>query len=238
MNFSDFKRLLGADPYSQDTEFLRARNSGGEFSEAAVAADEFEQKLQQSLSVDAPADLQSGILEHVYATPQRRFAGWQMALAASVFMMVGAAAVFVWHQEQLADLETYVRNHYQMDGNKLVQQASGPASMEHIQAIMASVNASVDLQLASKVYFIKNCPTPEGEGAHMVVMTEDGPVTVFYLPKSQVETMKSFDMPGMHAFLVDLQQGSAAVIGPSTDSTRSIALMLSSAILPAGKIST
>ena len=238
MNFSDFKRLLGADPYSQDSDFLRAQMSGGEFSEATAAAEEFEQKLQQAMSVDAPEGLQAEILDHVYTTPQRRFTGWPMALAASVFMMIGAGAVFVWHQEQLADLESYVLNHWQMDGNNIVEQARGPANIDQIQAIMASVNASANQQLASQVYFIKNCPTPDGKGAHLVLMTEDGPVTVFYLPKTEVDSMKSFELPGMHAFLVDLQQGSAAVIGPSTVSVRSVAQMLTSGILPAEKIST
>ena len=238
MNFSDFKRLLGADPYSQDPDFLRARNAGGEFDEAAQAADEFEKKLQQSLAVNAPETLASDILEHVYATPQRRFTGWPMALAASVFMMIGAGAVFVWHQNQLADLESYVLNHWQMDGTNIVEQARGPASIEEIQAIMASVNASAGQPLASKVYFIKNCPTPDGKGAHLVLMTEQGPVTVFYLPNTDIEEMKSFELPGMYASLVDLQQGSAAVIGPSTDSVRSVAQMLDVGILLGANINT
>ena len=238
MNFSDFKRLLGADPYSKDPGFLRARNSTTEFTEAAAAADKFEQKLTQALAVETPDGLQADILQRVHSAPQRRLSGWPMALAASVFMMIGAAAVFVWHQDQMADLEAYVMNHWQMDGTKLVAQAGGPANIQEIQAIMASVNASADEQLASRVYFIKNCPTPEGKGAHMVLMTEQGPVTVFYLPNTEVQDQKSFEMPGMHAFLVNLQQGSAAVIGPSTTSVQSVALLLGSGLLPGNKITT
>ncbi len=238
MNFSDFKRLLGADPYSQDPEFLRARNSGGEFTEAADAADQFEQKLQKAVNLDVPGDLQSDILQYISTVPQRRPAAWPMALAASLFMMIGAAAVFMWHQDQLADLEAYVIDHYQLDGARLLEQAREPATMKQIQAIMASVNASAGQQLASQVYFIKNCPTPDGTGAHLVLMTESGPVTVFYLPETEVREIKSFEMPGMHAYLVNLQHGAAAVIGPSTDSVHSVAQLLDSGILPADKIST
>ena len=239
MNFSDFKRLLGADPYSQDPEFLRARNSSdAEFAESVEAADKFEQKLQRVLTVTVPYSLQADILQHVQTIPQRRISGWPMALAASIFMMIGAAAVFVWHQDQLADLESYVLNHWQMDGTNLVAQARGPASVEQIQAIMASVNASADQKLARRVYFIKNCPTPDGKGAHMVLMTEQGPVTVFYLPKTRVQDTTSFEMPGMHAFLLDLQQGSAAIIGPSMDSVQSVARLLSSGLVPGNKIRT
>jgi hypothetical protein len=238
MNFSDFKRLLGADPYSQDPEFLRARNSGDEFTTAAEAADRFEKKLQGALLVDAPDDLTADILKHVESTPQRRIASWPMALAASLFMMVGAVAVFMWNQGQVADLEAYVFEHYQIDGVQLVGQARTPASIEQIQLIMASVNASAGEQLAEQVYFIKNCPTPDGTGAHLVLMTEAGPVTVFYLPETEVLNARSFEIPGMHAFLVDLQHGAAAVIGPSPDSVQSVALMLDSGILPATELST
>lgn len=238
MNFSDFKRLLGADPYCQDPGFLRARNSGGEFTEAAAAADKFEHKLQQALSLDTPAGLQAEILQNVHAVPRWRMTAWPMALAASLFMMVGAAAVFTWQQGQVTDLEAYVLNHYQLDGNRLLEQAREPASMERIQAIMASVNASTDKNLAAQVYFIKNCPTPDGQGAHLVVMTEQGPVTVFYLPATDIQDQKSFEMPGMHALLVDLQHGAAAIIGPSMDSVQSVAQLLDRGVLPAREIHT
>lgn len=240
MNFSDFKRLLGADPYSQDSGFLHARNSGGEFTEAAAAADKFEQKLQRALALDAPEGLQADILQYVYTVPKRRVSSWPMALAASVFMMIGAAAVFIWHQGQPVDLESYVLNHWQMDGKNLVAQAREPVGIEQIQAIMSSVNAIAGEQLVGRIYFIKNCPTPDGNGAHMVLMTEQGPVTVFYLPKTELQDTKSksFELPGMYAFLVDLQQGSAAVIGPSDDSVRAVTQLLGGGILPANEIRT
>jgi hypothetical protein len=45
MNFSEFKKLIGADPWSQDPEVLRARNSAPEFEQAAGDAEAFERKL-------------------------------------------------------------------------------------------------------------------------------------------------------------------------------------------------
>ena len=44
MNFSEFKKLLGADPRNSDPETLRARESGPEFEEAAAEAEAFEKK--------------------------------------------------------------------------------------------------------------------------------------------------------------------------------------------------
>ena len=48
MNFSDFKRLLGADPRSQDPETLRARQSAPEFETAALEGVEVEEAPARS----------------------------------------------------------------------------------------------------------------------------------------------------------------------------------------------
>ena len=41
--------------------------------------------------------------------------------------------------------------------------------------------------LADRIGFIKFCPTPGGRGAHMVVNTEHGPVTVIFMPTTRVK---------------------------------------------------
>ena len=237
MKFSDFKRLLGADPYSKDPEFLRARNAGGEYGEAAKESGEFEKKLQSTFAVNVPVDLNERILAHVNNVPAQRVPRWPMALAASIFMMLGATAVFIWQQGQVVDLEGYVLNHWQSEGVRVVQQARGPISLDDVQQIMASVNAHAGDKMAAQVAFIKNCPTPDGKGVHLVLATDYGPVTVFYMPKTEVQDARSFSMPGVQAFLVDLPHGSAAVIGPSSESVQSVAQVLDIGILP-GQVST
>ena len=51
MDYSEYKRLLGADPRNQDPAFLRARESSPEFRDAAAEADRLESKFQQSLAM-------------------------------------------------------------------------------------------------------------------------------------------------------------------------------------------
>ena len=55
--FYDFRKLLGADPWSRDAETLRARRAGPEFEAAARDAEQFEKKLEAALLVPAPGDL-------------------------------------------------------------------------------------------------------------------------------------------------------------------------------------
>ena len=94
MNFSEFKRLLGADPLNQDPGTLRARDSSPEFERAAEEAENFERKLHSALAVNTPADsFLEGILDIPgSATGQVATRPRWFAIAASVLVMLGIAA--------------------------------------------------------------------------------------------------------------------------------------------------
>jgi hypothetical protein len=90
-------------------------------------------------------------------------------------------------------------------------------------------------ELAGKVSLIKFCPTPAGMGAHLVVNTASGPVTIIFMPDSLVTDGEMFAFDGMQAQLVGLGRGSAAVIGtPSQDVAKLHSLVKSSFIFPQG----
>ena len=52
MNFSEFKKLIGADPWNRDPETMRARNSAPEFETAARDAEAFEGKLLTEIELE------------------------------------------------------------------------------------------------------------------------------------------------------------------------------------------
>ena len=226
MNFSEFKKLIGADPWNRDSETLRARNSAPEFEAAAAEAEAFEEKLQSALHIQPPADLLEGIkgisreIDSIQPAKQRRW--MPLALAASLLIAVGAVSM-VWKQSQQWDnVEAYLADHYSIDGDALVAQATDIVSEQDIARIMASLNASADQQLSGRIKFIKFCPTPEGRGAHMVVSTDQGPMTIIFMPKTQVTDGEMVKFDQMHAFLVNLEHGSAAIIGKQSQAVESM----------------
>ena len=79
---------------------------------------------------------------------------------------------------------------------------------------------------------IKYCPTPDGKGVHMILNTETGPVTVFYMPDTQVTDKELLAFDNMEAILVDLQSGSAAIIGPDQQLISSLYNLVQDSILP------
>lgn len=215
MNFSEFKRLIGADPWNQDPETLRARNSAPEFEQAASDAEVFERKLQSALHVQAPVDL-PGDIKKITRQPARQRNWMPLALAASLLIAVGAVSM-VWKQSQQWDsVEAYLADHYSHDGNDALAHTSDASKQdidEMTSRIMASLNASAGQQLTGRIKFIKYCPTPEGRGAHMVVSTDQGPMTIIFMPGTQVTDGEVVEFDQMHAYMIDLEHGSAAIIG-------------------------
>jgi len=224
MNFSEFKRLIGADPWNQDSETLRARNSAPEFEQAASDAEAFERKLQSALHVQAPTDLLKDIKKITHQPAKRR--NWMpLALAASLVIAVGAVGM-VWKQSQQWDsVEAYLADHYSHDGDDALAHTSDASEQDIAEMtgrIMASLNASAGQQLTGRIKFIKYCPTPEGRGAHMVVSTDQGPMTIIFMPGTQVTDGEVVEFDQMHAYMIDLEHGSAAIIGRRSQPVKSL----------------
>ena len=230
MNFSEFKKLLGADPRNRDPETLRARQSAPEFEAAAKEAEIFEEKIEAALHVQPPADLLNNI-KSISQQPIRPRRNWlPLALAASVLVSVGAVTM-VWKQSrQWESVEAYVSDHYSHDGSKLVARASGPVAREDIDRIMAKLGASADESLSDRIQFIKFCPTPKGRGAHMVVSTDQGPMTIIFMPRTQVADGEMVEFDQMHAMLVNLEHGSAAIIGKQSQVVENLQAMIRSSL--------
>ena len=229
MSFSEFKKLMGADPRNRDPETLRARNSAPDFEAAAAEAEAFEEKLQSALHIKPPDDLLAEI-QGISQQPVRRRNWVPLALAASLLITVGAVGL-VWNQSHQWDsVEAYVADHYSHDGAALVEQATEIVAGQDIAKIMAKLDASADQQLSGRIRFIKFCPTPDGRGAHMVVSTEQGPMTIIFMPNTQVTDGEKVKFDQMHALLVNLEHGSVAIIGKQSQTVESLAVVVRESI--------
>jgi len=229
MNFSEFKKLIIADPWSQDSEVLLARKSDPQFEQAALDTQAMERKIQDAVNVPAP----EGLLDEIKAivlqpTSQHRWMPW--ALAASILIAVSATAIG-WRQSQHWDsVEDYLVEHYAHDGELLIGMALAKVPAEEVEQIMASLNASAGQSLTGMVKFIKYCPTPQGRGAHLVVSTADGPMTIVFMPRTKVRDGEVLEFDHKHAYMVNLEHGSAAIIGRREQPVRSLQALVRSSI--------
>jgi Protein of unknown function (DUF3379) len=231
MNLTEFIRQLATDPDSQDPEFLRARSSAPEFVAAASESARFETRLRRAVSVPVPTDWLAELhaTSPVTAAWQNRFRYY--AMAASVLLVIAAAAITTrMNLMNFDSIEQYVAYHYNHDGEDVLARA-GSQPADNIEQILSDFNVQLAPELAGKVTLIKFCPTPEGMGAHLVVTTASGPVTIIFMPDMLVTDGEMLAFDGMQAQLVDLVRGSAAVIGtPAQDVAKLHALVQASFI--------
>lgn len=211
MNFSEFKKRLGAEPRSRDPEMLAARDASAQFESAAVKADSFEDKLEAVIKVDAPKDLLSDI-QSISRQPVKRFRWAPLAMAASILLAVGIIGIMWQSGPRWNSVEEYVADHFNHDGAKLLASATSVVSPKEINEVMSALGTRAGSSLSEQIRYIKFCPTPNGRGAHMVMQTEQGPVTILYMPETRVEDGEKMIFEQQYALLLQLEKGSAAII--------------------------
>ena len=235
MDFSEFRRRLGAEPLSDDPELKQARESSPEFEQEALEAQRFEEKLKRALTLPEPA----GLIEDLQSMPRQAEtragpARWtRLAIAASLLLAVGAAGI-TWNMNRGWDsVEAYVADHYRHDGYSLLEQAHSATASE-VQSMLAALDVEAAPALADIVGVIKYCRTPDGRGVHMVLDTESGPVTVIFMPETAVVDRGTLKFDEVEAMLVQLESGSAAIIAPELQQIADVYSMVQSSIVPAG----
>ena len=123
-------------------------------------------------------------------------------------------------------VESYVSEHYAHDGTTVIGRASVKMPDSDIEKVLAKLDATADAPLSGHIMYVKFCPTPDGRGAHMVVSTDQGPMTVIYMPEIQVREGEVVKFDQMHATLVNLEQGAAAVIGEQSQDVDELVAMV------------
>lgn len=217
MNFSEFKKLMGADPLNREPETLLARNSGPEFEQAAAEAEAFEQKLQAAMNMPVEAGTLTDTILAIPHKSARRVPVW-MAIAASLVLVAGVAITMKDGLIQPDTVEEYVAQHYNHDGKKFLAKAAQVVDADEVGKVLSSWGLEVEPELLNRVTYIKKCITMDGLGAHMVVQTSEGPVTLIVMPKTAVTDRELVEFDGMQAYLVSLGSASAAIIGRADQS--------------------
>lgn len=229
MNYLEFKRQLMVEPGSQDAAFVRARESDQRHREAFARAMAFENSLQQATSIPVPDDLLQSCMNRVFATgigpddlhsipagaQQRPAWSWLPAMAAGMMLGIGlTTAVFLLERLSDDSIAGYLAAHWQEDGPDIISRSAlAPMDTANIERILATLNLNMSSDYAGKFVFAKNCPTPEGLGVHLVVQSDYGPATVYYIPARSDYDPNAFRVNGMQAQLVPMQQGSVAILG-------------------------
>ncbi|MEE4331403.1 MAG: DUF3379 family protein [Wenzhouxiangella sp.] len=216
MNLLEFKRRLMTDPDSRDADFVAARRQGGDFAEAAAASDEFEKQLRSALDVPAPDHLAEDIILAQSMQPKRSVP--RLTLFAAAACLVLAVGTLVWQGNGAIDgptLDQHLVWHWELDGPAAIAASQqGTPDLDEAHRILAELGLHMDHALLESVRLSKFCPTPDGAGAHLILASEAGPITLFYMPRTRVaDAPRVVSLPdGMEGRVINLERGSMAII--------------------------
>ncbi|MEM7054434.1 MAG: DUF3379 family protein [Pseudomonadota bacterium] len=225
MNLLEFKRKLMTEPGDTSAEMRAARAQDGEFAEAAAESDRFEALLADAFKVKPPEGLAEQIILHQSMhteSPTRwRRPGW-FAVAAAVTLAVALTSFNLIQQQPHESLSEHLIAHWSHDGPEIMLLASRSEMIipNEAERIFSSLGLAVDDQFMTSLRFVKYCPTPDGRGAHLVLDTDQGPITMFYMPNTRVaDGEQTVELPdGMQALAVNVERGSLALVAaPDVD---------------------
>lgn len=232
MNYLEFKRRLMTDPTDPDPEFRAARRRDGDFAAAAAESDAFERSLRDAVEVEVPDKLAEDIIleQSVNAPVPRRARVRHLAVAASLVLAVALGAfygstIFRDGPMDADSLQQHLAWHWEMDGAVLHTASGGVGDAGEVRRILSEFGVHAGPGLLENTRVSKFCPTPDGSGAHLVLETEQGPVTVFYMPKTRVpEAMAPITLGnGLEGRAFNVARGSVAVVAEPGQNTPELA---------------
>ena len=218
MNLLEFKRKLMTEPGEASSEMRAARAKEGEFAEAAAESDRFEALVADAFKVKPPEGLAEQVILHQAMQPKAD--RWRrprlFAIAAAVTLGVALTSFNLIQQESPQHFAEHLAWHWELHGEERMQMASGVSQADATQArrVFSSLGLEVSEELMGSMRWVKFCPDMEGEGAHIIMNSDQGPITMYYMPNTKlVDGEQRVELPdGMQAFAVNVERGSLALI--------------------------
>ena len=209
MDYFEFRQQLLKDSFTKDEEFHRLRKEDLRCAQAYVEAMEFEKTLKQALRIKPPETLKDSIVLR-QTTQHHNNAGLirKYAIAATVFLSF-VIATAAWYIKQPGPLETFVVEALMQPETYMSEEA---LPQQKVDQLFASLNTKIDGDIG-QVHFLKKCKTPGGLGARMVLMTDNGPVTLLYMPKAELAKRVNFNLKNYKGTIVAMDAGAIAIIG-------------------------
>ena len=223
MNYFEFRKQLLQNSFTQDEEFHRLRKEDLRCAKAYEEAMAFEKTLKLALEIKTPDNLKDSIVFRQSTQQPVSHSFRNYAIAATVFLsfLVVSAA---WYMKQPGFVEQFIKASIAIESN--VPMSQQPIPLHEVKKVFAEFQTQVSDNIG-EVRFIHDCHTPRGTGVHMVVVTSQGPVTIYYMPKTTIDKKRiDFEIDDAKAVLVAMEKGSVAIVADTYQQLAAIEPML------------
>jgi hypothetical protein len=217
MNCEDFRQQLLRQPDDM-SDAMASHMESCEACQAVVMqsfADDspfeaMDNVVREAMQVDVPANLGQTVMMQKILQRKRRSSMPMFALAATVMLGIGlAAGVFLGRST--SELPEHLVAHI-LHEPLLLEPSTEEISINRVSYVLSQVN----MELRADVGRVRHAGLCVFEGQkvpHLVVHTQNGPVTVMIIPERTVKRVQSFDNGEFTGVIVPNGRGAIAIIG-------------------------
>ncbi len=215
MNCLEIRRLLLADPMSQQASVGEHLSECEECARFAKHLNSFESGLSRASKVDAPEGLASRILlrQRLLAEQNRRK---RIGMATAATFLLGLVAVmggFITNGmfgSDPASLEQVVLQHVNDELHHLQDHKN--LSVQQLNSVLKRHGTELSALPGRTINYAGACPIRKNQGAHVIVDSATGPVTVLFMPGEFVKHRSKLNDKRFQGVIIPTRQGSMAII--------------------------
>lgn len=209
MNCLDCRRILLADPHSEDAELQAHLRGCASCRRFAGELAEFEPRLRAAMRVPVPEGLRERVIFAGSLTPRRQ----RRWLAAAAVLLLGIVLGYGgWRYTEPYRLADDMIAHMAKD--PLHRQGPELNAGVQLAGIGAQLGVTFDADLLAQVIRSRLCKVDDMHSAHFVIERDGMRVTAFVLPKGAWPHTVDLEKSGMHGRIIETRYGVIALFCP------------------------
>ena len=213
MDELEFRRRLLSNPAATDEEINREIASDPEKQRLQNELLMLDKQLKSSLSVPVPADLADKLLlsQSMLQHQRNRQQRWWFGLAASVALIAGILQfrdqIYPWHP----DLGGHALAHVYHEADMLNNNSSS-VNIEQVNSLLSDFGGKLH-GWPGTIRYATYCHFQGTRSLHLIFNTDQGPVTVFILPKNHgLPGHEDFSDPLFHGRSLQLANADVVMV--------------------------
>jgi anti-sigma factor RsiW len=205
MNCEQLRTIVGAEPNSTNSEVLAHIESCPECARYRQELQAMDQLIYRALAIDAPIETKSS-QPHQKPTTARV---WRMAASVLLTVLVGAMSLWLLTPRESFAAEAIA--HVKHEQFSLVR-TSETVDQQELEKILAASRLRLKPG-AARVSYAQSCPFRGQQVPHLVVQTEQGPVTALIVTDAPTQQREHIDEDGFQGDIIPAPRGVIVVLG-------------------------
>ncbi len=211
MNCEDFRQNLLAAPDDMSDAMASHMEACEPCQGVASQMLAMDTVLREAMQVEVPQNLGQTVLMQKILRSKRRFNIPLFAVAATVLLGLGFATGSYLGRASTSELTDALIAHVEHEPI-LLQPSTEVVELQRVSNVLLQANVTLRADIG-RVRHAGLCEFNGKTVPHLVVTTQNGPVTVMLLPDETVDSVQSFDNGVFSGVIVPNGRGAIAIIG-------------------------